>query len=57
MKLYSEIIKGKLIKYTEEGFFRWETWELEGYLFKCYWWISASSDFNILPMTIRYEKL
>lgn len=54
---YTEIIKGKLLKYNEETLLRWETWETNGYIFKCYWCTHPRNDFVKLPMTIKYKKI
>lgn len=50
---YTDIIKGKLLDYTEDKIFRIETWLTNNYMFKAYWLPQNESH---LPTTIKYSK-
>lgn len=49
---YTEIIKGKLLDYTEDRLFRIETWLTNNFIFKAYW---LQQNESTLPTTIKYS--
>jgi len=49
---YTEIIKGKLLDYTEDRIVRIETWLTNNCIFKAYW---LSQNESFLPTTINYS--
>lgn len=51
---YTEIIKGKLLDYTEDKIFRIETWMTNNCIFKAYW---LPQNESTLPTTIKYQPI
>ena len=51
---YTEIIKGKLLDYTEGKIFRIETWLTNNIKFEAYW---LPQNESTLPTTIKYTRI